>query len=84
MQWLEMEGPPVSDINSFLNYVSRWPLFAHMASACICLGLSAIYHLFFVYSQNASDIFSRLDYGGIAILILGSTMPPINYLFACG
>jgi hypothetical protein len=29
-----------------LTYVSRWPLFLHLASAILCLGFSAVYHLF--------------------------------------
>lgn len=67
-----------------MNYVSRWPLFAHMLSAVFCLGCSAIYHLFFVYSEKACTWLAKLDYAGISILILGSTMPSINYNFACG
>ena len=77
------EGP-IDDIYEFLNYVSRWPLFAHMASAAICLGCSAFYHLCFVKSIAVSNFLARLDYAGISILIGGSTMPPITYLFACG
>lgn len=55
-----------------------------MASAIFCLGCSAVYHLFFVYSQTACTWLAKLDYAGISILILGSTMPIINYNFACG
>lgn len=55
-----------------------------MAAACLCLGLSTIYHLFFVYSEYACTWLAKLDYAGISILILGSTMPAINYYYACG
>jgi adiponectin receptor len=55
-----------------------------MISACICLGLSALYHSFFVYSKGALLWLAKLDYAGITILILGSTIPSINYYYACG
>ena len=52
MKWLDLHalGGPITDVDEFMNYVSRWPLFIHMISACLCLGLSTVYHLFFVYS----------------------------------
>lgn len=86
MKWLDMHelGGPIANVDEFMNYVSRWPLFAHMASACFCLGCSAVYHLFFVYSESACSWLAKLDYAGISILILGSTMPLINYYYACG
>jgi adiponectin receptor len=84
MDWLEVvDINPISDIDSYMNYVSKWPLFVHMASAAICLGLSAIYHLFFVYSMDAYSLLAKLDYAGITILIFGSTVPSIQYLYAC-
>lgn len=74
---------PIDDVDTYLNYVSRLPLFINMASAAICMGFSALFHLFFVYSQNASSFLARLDYAGITILIFGSAMPATNYLYAC-
>lgn len=71
------------DANLILTYVSRWPLIIHLVSACFCLGCSAFFHLFHIHSQTAAEIFSRLDYGGICILIMGSSYPPILYPFAC-
>jgi len=52
MNWLEIveRERPIDDVHSYLNYVSRWPLFLNMASAALCMGFSAIFHLFFVYS----------------------------------
>ena len=86
MEWLEIvkrEKPIVEDVDQYLNYVSRWPLFINMASAAICMGFSALFHLFFVYSPNVSSFLARLDYAGITILIFGSAMPSTNYLYAC-
>ena len=54
-----------------------------MAGAIICLLFSTIYHLFNVLNAKAQLILSRMDYGGVNVLILGSTFPPIVYGFAC-
>jgi predicted membrane channel-forming protein YqfA (hemolysin III family) len=91
MQWLDVmdtlksyKDGGVHDIDSLMNYVSKWPLFVHLISAGICLGLSAVYHLFFVYSPEACLMLAKLDYTGIIILIFGSVVPFIQYNFACG
>lgn len=55
----------------------------HLISAALCLGLSALFHLCYVYSENVGTLLAKLDYGGITILIYGSTMPAIEYIFAC-
>ena len=85
MEWLEMIAAikPIGDVESYLNYVSKWPLLVHMISAALCLGFSAIFHLFYVYSENASSFLAKLDYAGITILIFGSTIPAIEYVYAC-
>ena len=80
MEWLEFHDiarPVIEDVDSYLNYVSRWPLFIHLISAAICLGLSAVFHLFFIYSPEACYLLAKLDYTGITILIFGSTVPAI-------
>ena len=69
--------------DNVLNYVPRWPLMVHLLSAVFCLGSSAAYHLVYIESPKISAIFSTLDYGGICILIMGSTYPLIFYVFAC-
>ena len=66
-----------------LTYVQRWPLIIHMISAFFCLGCSFIFHLCFIRSEIILRTLSRLDYGGISVLILGSSYPPIMYMFAC-
>jgi adiponectin receptor len=85
MEWLELSSrpKPINDVDEFMGYISRWPLFVHMISACICLGFSAFFHLFYVYSDTMSTWTAKLDYAGIIILIFGSTMPPINYYLSC-
>ena len=49
----------------------------------VCLGLSAVYHLFRCLGKEEEDRLALFDYGGIAILIMGSSYPPIFYPFAC-
>ena len=34
-------------------------------------------------ARRTKDIMSRLDYGGIVLMITGSTFPPIMYGYAC-
>lgn len=85
MDWLEIVGKPIiDDIDQYMNYVSKWPLFVHMSAASLCLGFSAVYHLFFVYSERAGEFLMKLDFAGIILLIGGSAIPSIEYLFACG
>jgi channel protein (hemolysin III family) len=66
-----------------LNYIPRWPMFVNLLSACLCLGLSATFHQLQYLSKPLTDKLATLDYGGITILIMGSTYPPIFYPFAC-
>ena len=86
MKWLDLQGlgGPITDVDEFMNYVSRWPLFGHMVAACMCLTMSTTYHLFYVKSELMNKLLSKLDYAGISILICGSTLPIINYSYACG
>lgn len=52
-------------------------------SACFCLGCSTAFHLLNVKSPMWNNVLSRLDYGGISVLIFGSVFPVIYYSFAC-
>ena len=85
MEWLEIiqMQKPIEDVGEYLNHVSRWPLFVNMASAAICMGISAVYHLFFVYSTGAYSFLAKLDYTGIVILCFGSAVSPTMYTYAC-
>jgi len=68
---------------NILVYVPKWPLIVHILSALFCLGASAAFHLFQVLSVKTSNFLITLDYGGICILIMGSSIPFIQYVFAC-
>ena len=71
------------DALAVLNETSVWPLIAHIFGACFCMGCSALFHLVHSKSSATSSVFARLDYGGISILIYGSTFPICFYGFAC-
>ena len=71
------------EISYMLNYVHKWPLCVHFLAAFFCLFCSSVYHLFFVKDEFWRVKLAQLDYGGIIILILGSTYPLVWYSFAC-
>ena len=68
---------------SILNYIPRWPLIVHHLCAIFCLGASAIYHLVWIKNERILNLFAKLDYGGIFLLIMGSAYPLTYYAFAC-
>ncbi|KAG8299135.1 Adiponectin receptor protein 2 [Homalodisca vitripennis] len=51
--------------------------------AILCLGFSFIFHTFHCHSPYAVKLFSRLDYCGIGLLIIGSYIPWLYYGFYC-
>lgn len=53
------------------------------AGAIICLGLSFAYHTVHCHSELVGKLFSKLDYCGIAMLIIGSFVPWLYYSFYC-
>jgi adiponectin receptor len=61
----------------------KWPIYIMLFSAIACLSMSAIFHLFTAHSKAMSLFLNRLDYAGIAILIVGSSYPPNYYLNYC-
>lgn len=78
-----VQNKTLTETPSVPTYVSSWPLIIHLLSACFCMGCSAVFHLFQIHSDKTDDLLSRLDYGGISILIMGSSYPPIFYCFSC-
>ncbi|XP_054708522.1 adiponectin receptor protein-like [Uloborus diversus] len=53
------------------------------ASAIICLGMSSMFHTVSCHSEHIGKLFSKLDYCGIAVLIIGSFVPWLYYGFYC-
>lgn len=64
-------------------HISRWPIVVFLISAILCMFGSAMFHLFYQMSAKANKYLLRVDYGGISLLVLGSTFPPFFYGFYC-
>ncbi|CAM4856985.1 unnamed protein product [Rotaria socialis] len=56
---------------------------AFFLGAIICLLCSTLYHTLYCHSPEISKFFSKLDYCGIALLIIGSIIPLLYYQFYC-
>ncbi|XP_073815888.1 adiponectin receptor protein-like [Musca autumnalis] len=56
---------------------------AFFVGAIICLGFSFTYHTLTCHSIEIGKLFSKLDYCGIALLIMGSFVPWLYYGFYC-
>ena len=46
--------------------------------ACICFGFSWTFHTTCCHSNRVACIFAKLDYSGIALMVMGSKVPPCN------
>ena len=55
----------------------------YITSAIICFAMSTFYHIFCCHSATVGNLFCRLDYCGICLLISGSLFPCIYYGFYC-
>ncbi|KAM7049958.1 adiponectin receptor protein 1 isoform 1-T3 [Molossus nigricans] len=51
--------------------------------AVLCLSFSWLFHTVYCHSEKVSRTFSKLDYSGIALLIMGSFVPWLYYSFYC-
>lgn len=56
---------------------------AFFAGAIVCLGMSFAFHTVSCHSEFVGKLFSKLDYCGIAFLIMGSFVPWLYYGFYC-
>ncbi|KAJ2973377.1 hypothetical protein NQ176_g6647 [Zarea fungicola] len=81
-----------------LNAALAWYLSAHYPGASLadravfhvyltacsaCFGLSAAYHTLLCHSQELADLWIRLDYVGISLLIMASFVPGLYMGFYC-
>ncbi|KAM0832200.1 hypothetical protein ACQ4PT_065041 [Festuca glaucescens] len=62
---------------------TRWPFFVFLAGAMFCLLSSCACHLMSCHSHRLNLFLIRLDYTGIAVMIVVSFFPPIYYIFQC-
>lgn len=81
----ENDGGDSSNVKaSEINYtLPRWPLLFLFIGGMICMGFSATFHLFTAHSKIVKRVMNRMDYAGIAILIVFSCYPPYYYYFYC-
>ena len=63
--------------------ITRWPLFAYLGGAMVCLLTSSACHLILCHSERTAYVTLRLDYAGIAALIATSFYPLAYYSFLC-
>ncbi|XP_042486502.1 heptahelical transmembrane protein 1-like [Macadamia integrifolia] len=63
--------------------VAQWPFFVFLGGSMFCLLSSSICHLFSCHSQPLNLLLLRIDYVGIAVMIISSFFPPIYYIFQC-
>ena len=78
---------------ALLHYFATWYPDATVAdrlvfhvylTACsLCFGVSAAYHTLLCHSREFADLWVRLDYVSISILILGSFVPGLYLGFYC-
>uniref|UniRef100_A0A0N5C876 Adiponectin receptor protein n=1 Tax=Strongyloides papillosus TaxID=174720 RepID=A0A0N5C876_STREA len=61
----------------------KWIFLPFFVGAILCMICSASFHLFFFKSEKFGTIFAKLDYSGIALLIIGSFIPWIYFTFQC-
>lgn len=77
------QSPTTTTPTSASARATRWPFFVFLAGSMFCLLTSSFCHLLCCHSRRLNIFFSRLDYTGIAVMIVASFFPPIYYIFQC-
>ncbi|KAL3120530.1 hypothetical protein niasHT_007822 [Heterodera trifolii] len=67
--------------------VVSWPdkliFSSFFVGAILCMGMSFAFHTVQCHSEDIGRLFSKLDYAGISLLIIGSFVPWLYYAFFC-
>ncbi|MCL7030343.1 hypothetical protein MKW94_013895 [Papaver nudicaule] len=63
--------------------VAQWPFFIFLAGSMFCFLTSSTCHLFCCHSHRLNLLLLRMDYVGIAVMIVTSFFPPMYYIFQC-
>ncbi|CAO4369265.1 unnamed protein product [Caenorhabditis nigoni] len=66
-----------------MQWIEKLIYSAFFLGAVICLGMSFLFHTVACHSIEMSKLFSKLDYTGISLLIVGSFVPWIYFAFYC-
>uniref|UniRef100_A0A0N4W6I9 Adiponectin receptor protein n=1 Tax=Haemonchus placei TaxID=6290 RepID=A0A0N4W6I9_HAEPC len=69
--------------SSQIQFMDKVVFSTYFLGAILCLGLSFIFHTVACHSDTVGKLFSKLDYAGIALLIIGSFIPWVYYAFYC-
>lgn len=69
--------------NEMIYWKDKLVFSTFFLGAIFCLGLSFSFHTVQCHSQTVGKLFSKLDYSGITMLIVGSFIPFIYYGFYC-
>ncbi|XP_033108764.1 adiponectin receptor protein-like isoform X2 [Anneissia japonica] len=73
----------VSSILADIQWQEITVYMAFFIGAIVCMGFSWIFHTCYCHSREAAQLFSKLDYSGITILIVGSFVPWLYFGFYC-
>ncbi|XP_044387445.1 heptahelical transmembrane protein 4 isoform X2 [Triticum aestivum] len=76
-------APRAADDAASADPITRWPMFAYLCGAMVCLLTSSACHLVLCHSERMAYVTLRLDYAGIAALIVTSFYPVVYYSFLC-
>jgi len=68
---------------SVISWPDRLIFSTFFIGAILCMGMSFAFHTLACHSDGVYRIFCKLDYAGIALLIVGSFIPWIHYGFYC-
>uniref|UniRef100_A0A0D3HUY5 Uncharacterized protein n=1 Tax=Oryza barthii TaxID=65489 RepID=A0A0D3HUY5_9ORYZ len=80
---LHNDAGKVTAATAIAEPITRWPVFAYLGGAMACLLASTACHLLLCHSERANYVTLRLDYAGIAALIVASFLPIVHYSFLC-
>ncbi|KAK9697983.1 hypothetical protein RND81_08G074600 [Saponaria officinalis] len=61
----------------------RWPFYIYLSGSMFCLISSSVCHLFCCHSHHLNLWLLRMDYTGIAVMIVTSFFPAMYYIFQC-
>lgn len=77
----KMNDKLTEKMNKVVTPKSKLPMIIFLISGCICFMGSTLFHTFGCQSQRAFNFFLKVDYSGISVLIAGSIVPFICYIF---
>lgn len=80
---LNHQLPLTMEVESLEFVIARWPFFVFLGGSMFCLLSSSICHLFSCHSHDLNLFLLRIDYVGIAVMIITSFFPQIYYVFLC-